>query len=166
MPVADHPASRSWRSGSGRPPPCQENPEASGQPGACCACPMSATPRLQFCKASARSHRSGLMHTPSTISSRDTAPNRDWHSVAPSFRPTADPAAKNGSGTAGAGPSRAQTGGCRTSVGAHLVMRGVQLSYVAKLLGHKSIRVTEQDYGHLVEDHGMDTLRPPIPSFS
>ena len=51
-------------------------------------------------------------------------------------------------------------------MGAHLVMRGVQLSYVAKLLGHKSIRVTEQDYGHLVEDHGMDTLRPPIPSFS
>jgi integrase len=34
------------------------------------------------------------------------------------------------------------------AVWAHLVMRGVQLRYVAKLLGHKSIRVTELHYGH------------------
>jgi site-specific recombinase XerD len=54
----------------------------------------------------------------------------------------------------------------RKSVGAHLVMPGVQLSYVAKFLGHKSIRVTEQHYGHLVEDHVAETLRPSIPSFS
>jgi integrase len=36
----------------------------------------------------------------------------------------------------------------RKSGGAHLVMRGVQLSHVAKLLGHKSIRVTVRHYGH------------------
>jgi hypothetical protein len=50
--------------------------------------------------------------------------------------------------------------------GAHLAMRAVQLSYVAKLLGHKSIRATEQHDGHLVEDHVEEILRPSIPSFS
>ena len=53
----------------------------------------------------------------------------------------------------------------RKSVGAHRVMRGVQLSYVAKLLGLKSIRVTERHDGHLVEDHVAETLRASMPSF-
>jgi site-specific recombinase XerD len=42
----------------------------------------------------------------------------------------------------------------------------VQLSYVARLFGHKSIRATKQHYGHLVEDHVAETLRASIPSFS
>ena len=45
-------------------------------------------------------------------------------------------------------------------------MRAAPLSYVAKLLGHKSIRATEQHDGHLVEDHVEEILRPSIPSFS
>jgi len=49
----------------------------------------------------------------------------------------------------------------RKSVGAHLVMRGVQLSYVAKLLGLKSIRVTERHYGHLVEITSRKPYRHP-----
>ena len=53
----------------------------------------------------------------------------------------------------------------RKSVGAHLGMRGVQWSYVAKLLGHKSIRVAERHYGHLVEDHVAETLQASMPSF-
>jgi integrase len=49
----------------------------------------------------------------------------------------------------------------RKSVGAHRVMRGVQLSYVAELLGHKSIRVTERHYGHLVEITSRKPYRHP-----
>ena len=45
----------------------------------------------------------------------------------------------------------------RHTFASHLVMKGVDLSTVAKLMGHRDIRVTMR-YSHLAPDHLQDAV--------
>lgn len=47
----------------------------------------------------------------------------------------------------------------RHTFAAYMLGKGATLYQVSKLLGHKSTRVTEQKYGHLVKSHKDDAMR-------
>jgi integrase len=47
----------------------------------------------------------------------------------------------------------------------HSVMRGMPLQVLAKNLGHTSIRMVEQHYGHLTDDFVDDAIRRAAPRY-
>ena len=53
----------------------------------------------------------------------------------------------------------------RHSFASLLIKQGVPLPYVAKALGHSSIRMVEVHYGHLAPSDVADAVRANLPNF-
>jgi integrase len=53
----------------------------------------------------------------------------------------------------------------RHSYASALVKAGVPLFYVAQSLGHTSIKMVQEHYGHLEKSHLAETIRANVPSY-